>query len=88
MHALVANSSVRTTPRLLHRSSVLLVPAAPSLWRVVDPSGRIIGHLQAVLEGDGVRYRARRFQPGGNAFFDLGAFWSADDAVDTLRYSR
>ena len=49
------------TPHLSRAIDVRLVPAAPALWRVVDRSGRVIGHLQAVREGADVRYRARRF---------------------------
>jgi hypothetical protein len=67
---------------------VRLAPAAPSLWRVVDTAGRVIGHLQALADDAGVRYRARRFHSTTRAFRDLGDFWSADDAIDCLRFAR
>jgi hypothetical protein len=86
MSLLVADSPM--TP-LLHRAGSLhLTGAGPALWRVIDAGGRVIGHLQAFVDARGVRYRARRFHMATRAFRDLGDFWSADDAVDCLRFAR
>ena len=84
----IADSRPLTTPRLRHGTPVHLMPAAAGLWRVVDARGRIIGHLEAVAQVYGVRYRARRFHAASRAFRDLGDFWSADDAIDCLRFVR
>ena len=67
---------------------VRLAGAAPSLWRVIDRSGRVIGHIQALVQSDGVRFRARRFRAATRAFIELGEFWSIDDAIDCLRFAR
>jgi hypothetical protein len=67
---------------------VRLAGAAPSLWRVIDSGGRVIGHVQALAQSDGVRFRARRFRAATRAFMDLGEFWSVDDAIDCLRFAR
>ena len=75
-------------PLLRGGTPVRLAEAAAGLWRVIDPDGRIIGHLEARAEHQGVRYRARRFHAQSRAFRDLGAFWSADDAVECLRLGR
>lgn len=75
-------------PRLAPRSRVQLVAAAPSLWRVLEPSGLVIGHLQEIAEDGGIRFRARRFHSESHSFRDLGDFWSADDAVECLRFAR
>lgn len=69
-------------------SGARLVPAAPDLWRVLRPDGRILGHLQRVDSARGVRYRARRYHLPTRAFLELGEFWSADDAVQCLRFLR
>lgn len=69
-------------------TGVRFATAAPSLWRVIDTHGRIVGHLQAVLSPEGVRFRALRFHAASRAFRDLGAFWRAQDAVDCLRFAR
>ncbi|WP_374312625.1 hypothetical protein [Microbacterium sp.] len=77
-----------STPSVPPGVPLRLLEAAPSLWRVVDRTGRAIGHLQAVSQGGGIRYRARRFQQASRAFLDLGEFWSVSDALDCLRFAR
>jgi hypothetical protein len=52
---------------------------------VLDSSGLAIGHLQVVAHPLGLRYRARRFHTATGRFRDLGDFWSADEAVASLR---
>ena len=67
---------------------VRLSPAAPGLWRVLEGSGRVIGHIQARAAEAGLRYRARRYHAESRAFRDLGEFWSVGDAIDCLRFAR
>ena len=76
------------TPHLETPSGVRLVSAAPALWRVLEPGGRVIGHLQEVAQAGGSRFRARRYSARSHAFLDLGDFWSADDAVECLLFTR
>ena len=76
------------TPAVPPGTSIRLAAAAPALWRVIDASGRVIGHIQALAEDAGVRYRARRFHVGSRGFRDLGEFWSVGDAIDCLRFAR
>ena len=76
------------TPAVAPGVPLRLADAAPSLWRVIDRSGRVIGHLQALAQGNAIRYRARRFHAASRAFLELGEFWSADDAIDCLRFAR
>lgn len=65
-----------------------LIAVADELWRVVDPSGRIIGHLGAKSDDAGRRNVARRYHPGSHAFREVGQFWSAQEAIECLRLSR
>lgn len=74
-------------PAVSPHTRVSLVPVSAALWRVVDPRGRAMGHLQRLAEPQGERFRARRFHVASGAFRDVGEFWSAQDAVDALRYS-
>jgi len=76
------------TPRLPAAIPVRLTPAGPNLWRVLERGGRVIGHIAAVKDAAGIRFRARRYQPTTRAFRDLGEFWAAGDAVDCLRFAR
>ncbi|WP_439592573.1 hypothetical protein [Microbacterium sp.] len=85
---LTLESPTLAAPTISPRSPVSLSRAAATLWRVIDRDGRVIGHLQAIVVADAVRYRARRFHASIRGFRDLGEFWSADDAVDCLRYAR
>ena len=79
--AAVAPALRRGTPLRLH-------PVGAGRWRVVDSTGRIVGHVDEVPDPLGTRYRARRYHPASRAFRDIGDFWSADDAVDCLRFAR
>lgn len=76
------------TPPLSSSEDYRLIGAGPQLWRVIDRAGRIIGHLSMYRFGDGVRYRARRYHAATRMLRDMGDFWSPDDALDCLRYSR
>jgi len=84
----IIESAQRETPRVSARAGVRLDPAAPGLWRVRNRAGFVIGHLQAMTEVGGTRFRARRFHAATHCFRDLGDFWSADDAVECLRLGR
>lgn len=86
---MITSAGISTqTPPIAASKPVRLTEAGPALWRVVDRRGIVIGHLQAILEGDATRYRARRLRTASHAFFDLGEFWRADDAIDCLRFTR
>lgn len=75
-------------PVLTRSRTLRLALAGPALWRVLDPAGHVLGHLQTIDHEWGTRYRARLFHPASRAFRDLGDFWSPDDAVDCLRFTR
>ena len=87
MNAL-SEQTTMSAPMIRVGTPVRLARAAPALWRVSDLRGRVIGHLEAITEPGGVRYRARRFHAASRLFRDLGDFWSADDAIDCLRFAR
>lgn len=86
--SLTLEASQPGTPILSRAVNVRLVPAGPALWRIVDPGGRVIGHVQALGQGQELRYRAKRFHPATRAFRDLGEFWSAEDAVECIAFAR
>lgn len=76
------------SPAVSHLLGVHLIHVAQGRWRVVDATGRAIGHIANDAVSAGTRYRAQRFHAATRMFRDVGAFWSADDAVTALRYSR
>lgn len=80
--------SAADVPRVSPMHRVDLVPAAARLWRVVATDGRVLGHLSAIGSDGGLKYVAKRFHAGTRLFRELGEFWSAEDAVQTLVYTR
>ncbi len=80
--------STASAPHLLRVRGLHLVPAGTDLWRVTDRAGIVIGHLSRAASDRERPFRARRFRPSSGGFVEVGAFWSADDAVDALRFSR
>jgi hypothetical protein len=67
------------------RGRETLVRAGAALWRVTTPEGRVIGHLRRLEHPLGMRFRAERLHLATNRFIEVGEFWSADEAVASLR---
>lgn len=61
-----------------------LVAVRDGLWRVVDRTGAVLGHIERETLSDGERYLARRIVMSTRRI-DLGAFWRMDDATDCFR---
>jgi hypothetical protein len=77
----VASLSAEPTPRVRGRSFVLV---RAGLWRIVDPTGVVIGYLERHSGADGDRYSARQVVFATRTR-DLGVFCRMDDAVDCFR---
>jgi hypothetical protein len=75
-------------PSPVTTSGLRLIAAGPRLWRALDRSGRIIGHIRQWQDPAGARFRALRYSSISQAFRDLGDFWSMDDALTCLFYAR
>ncbi|MFI8594956.1 hypothetical protein ACIGCK_11080 [Microbacterium sp. NPDC078428] len=78
----MTTTAILGRPRAPHGAD--LVPAGPSLWRVRDRTGLIVGHIESCADARGVRYSAKRFHAPSRAFRSLGEFWSADEAIRVL----
>ncbi|MBX0298600.1 DNA mismatch repair protein [Cryobacterium sp. 1639] len=61
-----------------------LVSVRDGLWRVVDRTGAVLGHIERQAQADGDRYLARRIVLPSRRM-DLGAFWRIDEAADCFR---
>jgi hypothetical protein len=61
-----------------------LVSVRDGLWRVVDRTGAVIGHIERQSSSDGERYFARRIVMSTRRI-ELGAFWRMEDAADCFR---
>lgn len=67
---------------------VTLRPVSAKRWRVLDRNGRVLGHLRAESQRDGIRFFAERFELAAARLRVLGSFWTASEAVECLRYLR
>jgi len=61
-----------------------LVAVRDGLWRVIDRTGAVLGHIERQAHADGERYVARRIVMSTRRI-ELGAFWRMDDAADCFR---
>lgn len=61
-----------------------LIVVRDGLWRVVDRSGAVLGHIEREAHADGERFLARRLVMSTRRI-ELGAFWLIDDAADCFR---
>jgi hypothetical protein len=68
------------------RHGFRLVPLHDGLTRVLEPGGAVAGYVELVADPAGIRYRAKRMRPRAAGFTIVGEFWSADDALDGLRF--
>lgn len=83
----IAGPELEGPPPLSPLLGLRLERAGNRMWRAVDATRRVIGHIQPMPHIDGTRYRARRYKPATRSFLDLGDFWSADEAAWCLHYS-
>jgi hypothetical protein len=77
-----ASSNVATAGR--RNSGPALVSVRDGLWRVVDRTGAVLGHIERQTHPDGERFLARRIVMATRRI-DLGAFWRMEDAADCFR---
>jgi hypothetical protein len=63
---------------------LVLWPVKDGLWRVLNRSGAVLGHIERRTDADGDHFAARRLIAATRTM-DLGTFWRIDDAVDCFR---
>ncbi|TFD74756.1 hypothetical protein [Cryobacterium fucosi] len=61
-----------------------LLPVADGLWRVVNGTGAVLGHIERSTDGTDERFAARRLLAATRTTA-LGTFWNIDDAADCFR---
>ncbi len=65
---------------------LMLVALHGGLTRVTRRDGEVLGYVETVDEELGRRYRAKRMPARQPRFLIIGEFWTADEAIDALRY--
>ncbi|TFB76468.1 DNA mismatch repair protein [Cryobacterium glaciale] len=81
MSTLSAPRTRSAMPPVRGRSFILV---RDGLWRIVDPSGAVIGYIERQAGVDGDRFSARRVVFATRTR-ELGLFCRIDDAVDCFR---
>jgi hypothetical protein len=81
MNTLPSVAGHTTTLHTSARGGPTLLPVKDGLWRVVDRTGSIVGHIQKRTDADGDRFAARRLIAATRTM-ELGVFWRIDDAAE------
>ena len=78
----------RTAPLPTSRQhpALQLVPLHGGLTRVLRRDGGVIGYVEVVDDGAGRRFLAKRMRARAAGFLPVGEFWTADEALDALRF--
>ncbi|MGN6324729.1 hypothetical protein [Pseudolysinimonas sp.] len=74
-------------PVVRPRAGLRLVALHGGLTRVLQSDGGVIGYVETLDEQGGTRFRAKRMLPRAAGFRIVGEFWSADEALDALRFA-
>ncbi len=56
------------------------------MWRATRPDGAVLGYVEIVRTAEGERFFSKRLRPRAQGFLPVGEFWTADDAIDSLRF--
>ncbi|OEI69170.1 hypothetical protein [Curtobacterium sp. ER1/6] len=76
----------RPTPVARSRGDLRILDVRDDLSRVTRANGEIVGYVDRLDVAGGTAYRARRYVATERRFVELPNAWSADDAVDFLRW--
>ncbi|MBE7163176.1 MAG: hypothetical protein INR72_18215 [Williamsia herbipolensis] len=78
---------IRTVrPVARSRGDLRILDVRDDLSRITRANGEIVGYVDRVDVAGDQAYRARRYVTAERRFVELPTVWSADDAVDTLRW--
>jgi hypothetical protein len=65
---------------------VTLLALHSRMWRAMLPDGAVLGYVEIVETADGERFLSKRLRPRAQGFLPVGEFWSADEAIESLRF--
>jgi hypothetical protein len=55
------------------------------LWRATRADGAVLGYVELVVTDEGDRFLSKRLRPRAQGFLPIGEFWTADEAIESLR---
>ena len=56
------------------------------LWRATRADGSVLGYVELLHTSEGERFLSKRLRPRAQGFLPVGEFWTADEAIESLRY--
>jgi hypothetical protein len=71
---------MNTTSTTSATSTTTLIALRPGFWRVVHPSGHVLGYIEEARTAGSGRFTARRLLANTTRLVDIGDFWSFDSA--------
>jgi len=74
-------------PTARSHAGLELIALHGGLTRVLRRDGGVIGYVETIADPSGTRFRAKRMRrPLTAGFLTVGEFWTADEALDALRF--
>ncbi|MEO6533864.1 MAG: hypothetical protein ABIO06_09865 [Pseudolysinimonas sp.] len=55
------------------------------LWRATRADGAVLGYVELFDTPEGERFLSKRLRPRAQGFLPVGEFWTADEAIESLR---
>ncbi|MEP6842949.1 MAG: hypothetical protein ABJA11_05475 [Pseudolysinimonas sp.] len=55
------------------------------LWRATRTDGAVLGYVEVLDTAQGERFLSKRLRPRAQGFLPVGEFWTADEAIESLR---
>ena len=77
---------IRTHSVARVRGDLRVLDVRDDLSRVTRANGEVVGYVDRVDVAGQTAFRARRYIPTERRFVEFPDVWSADDAVDCLRW--
>ena len=56
------------------------------LWRATRADGAVLGYIELIDTADGERFVSKRLRARAQGFLPVGEFWTADEAIESLRF--
>ncbi len=77
---------IRTAGVARFPGDLRILDVRDDLARVTRANGEVVGYVDRIDVAGDTAYRARRYLATERRFIELPNVWSADDAVDCLRW--
>jgi hypothetical protein len=74
-----------TLPLASAHPGVTVLALHGRLWRATRADGAVLGYVEVFDTDQGERFLSKRLRPRAQGFLPVGEFWTADEAIESLR---